>query len=64
MALFKCNSSGNVLEFKDKADIKGLRNHLDYTEITSDGVPVPGHEELLAFWFENRKPKTVKKDTK
>lgn len=54
MAKFKCNASGQVLEFKDPADIKGLRKHLDYTEVADDGTPVPGFEELLAEWHARR----------
>jgi hypothetical protein len=64
MAKFRCNVSGHLMEVTDPADLKSLRKQPDYTEVTEDGVVVPGHAELLAFWHENRAKvsKSAKKD--
>ena len=64
MALFRCNASRQTFDFNDPADVKSMRCHPDYTEITEDGVTVPKHDELLKFWHENRVKvsKSAKKD--
>jgi len=41
MALFKCNQSGTVVEFRDDYDIKTMKNHPEYTEVdTSAAIEV------------------------
>ena len=41
MALFRCNQSGNVVEFRDDYDIKTMKNHPEYTEVdTSAAIEV------------------------
>jgi len=38
MALFKCNQSGTVVEFRDEYDIKTMKNHPEYTEVDISAV--------------------------
>ena len=38
MALFRCNQSGNVVEFRDDYDIKTMKTHPEYTEIDTSAV--------------------------
>jgi hypothetical protein len=38
MALFRCNQSGNVVEFRDDYDIKTMKNHPEYTEVDTSAV--------------------------
>jgi hypothetical protein len=38
MALFKCNQSGTVVEFRDDYDIKTMKNHPEYTEVDTSAV--------------------------
>ena len=38
MALFKCNQSGTVVEFRDEYDIKTMKNHPEYTEVDTSAV--------------------------
>jgi hypothetical protein len=38
MALFKCNQSGTVVEFRDDYDIKTMKNHPEYTEVDASAV--------------------------
>ena len=38
MALFRCNQSGNVVEFTDDYDIKTMKNHPEYTEVDTSAV--------------------------
>ena len=41
MALFRCNQSGNVVEFRDDYDIKTMKTHPEYTEVdTSAAIEV------------------------
>ena len=41
MALFRCNQSGNVVEFRDDYDIKTMKKHPEYTEVdTSAAIEV------------------------
>ena len=41
MALFRCNQSGTVVEFRDDYDIKTMKNHPEYTEVdTSAAIEV------------------------
>lgn len=36
MAKFKCKQSGNVFEFEQEQDIKGLRSHPEYEEVIEE----------------------------
>lgn len=38
MALFKCNQSGNVVEFRQDYDIIEMRRHPQYTEVDTSAV--------------------------
>ena len=38
MALFRCNQSGNVVEFRDDYDIKTMKTHPVYTEVDTSAV--------------------------
>ena len=38
MALFRCNQSGNGVEFRDDYDIKTMKNHPEYTEVDTSAV--------------------------
>lgn len=38
MAKFKCNHSGNVVEFLLEHDIKTMRAHSEYTEVVAEEV--------------------------
>ena len=38
MALFRCNQSGNVVEFRDDYDIKTMKNHPEYKEVDTSAV--------------------------
>jgi hypothetical protein len=38
MVRFKCNQSGNIFEFHNEHDIKTMRTHPEYTEITATVV--------------------------
>jgi hypothetical protein len=38
MALFRCNQSGNVVEFRDDYDIKTMKTHPEYTEVDTSAV--------------------------
>ena len=40
MAKFKCNHSGNVVEFLLDHDIKTMRTHPEYTEVVAEETPV------------------------
>jgi hypothetical protein len=40
MAIFKCNHSGNVVEFLLDHDIKTMRTHPEYTEVVAEDTPV------------------------
>lgn len=40
MAKFKCNHSGNVVEFLLDHDIKTMRTHPEYTEVVVEETPV------------------------
>ena len=56
MALFKCNQSGTVVEFRDDYDIKTMKNHPEYTEVDTSAVveveKVDGTRQMLTL----RKP--------
>lgn len=36
MAKFKCNHSGNIVEFVFEHDIKSMRTHTEYTEVLEE----------------------------
>ena len=38
MALFRCNKSGNTVEFKYDFDIVEMRRHPEYTEVDASAV--------------------------
>jgi len=38
MALFRCNQSGNVVEFRQDFDIAEMRRHPEYTEVDTSAV--------------------------
>ena len=38
MALFRCNQSGNVVEFRNDYDIIEMRRHPEYTEVDTSAV--------------------------
>ena len=38
MALFRCNQSGNVVEFRQDYDIIEMRRHPEYTEVDTSAV--------------------------
>ena len=38
MALFRCNQSGNVVEFRDDYDIKTMKKDPEYTEVDTSAV--------------------------
>jgi len=38
MALFRCNQSGNVVEFRQDYDIIEMRRHHQYTEVDTSAV--------------------------
>ena len=38
MALFRCNQSGNVVEFRQDYDILEMRKHPEYTEVNTSAV--------------------------
>jgi hypothetical protein len=38
MALFRCNRSGNTVEFKYDFDIVEMRRHPEYTEVDTSAV--------------------------
>lgn len=40
MAKFKCNHSGNIVEFLLEHDIKTMRTHPEYTEVIAEETPV------------------------
>lgn len=40
MANFKCNHSGNIVEFFLEHDIKTMRTHPEYTEVVEEEVVV------------------------
>ena len=40
MAKFKCNHSGNIVEFLLEHDIKTMRAHPEYTEVVVEETPV------------------------
>lgn len=40
MAKFKCNHSGNIVEFLAEHDIKTMRTHSEYTEVVAEDTPV------------------------
>jgi hypothetical protein len=40
MAKFKCNHSGNIVEFLLEHDIKTMRVHPEYTEVVVEETPV------------------------
>lgn len=39
MAKFQCKYTGSVYEFTQEHDIKGMREHSDYTEVVEEKVP-------------------------
>lgn len=41
MANFKCNHSGNIVEFLLEHDIKTMRTHPEYTEVVEEVVVKP-----------------------
>ena len=36
MALFKCNQTGNTVEFDLEHDLRAMRQHPDYTEVVEE----------------------------
>lgn len=36
MAKFRCNQTGNIVEFKSEYDIKQMRNNTEYTEVKEE----------------------------
>jgi hypothetical protein len=40
MALFRCNQSGTVVEFRDDYDIKTMKTNPEYTEVDSAAIEV------------------------
>jgi hypothetical protein len=38
MALFRCNKSGNTVEFRYDFDIAEMRRHPEYTEVITSSV--------------------------
>ena len=40
MALFRCNKSGNTVEFRYDFDIAEMRRHPEYTEVITSSVIV------------------------
>lgn len=40
MALFKCNQTGNTVEFDLDHDIDAMRTHPDYVEVLEEVKPV------------------------
>lgn len=38
MAKFQCKYTGSVYEFTQEHDIKGMREHSDYTEVVEEKV--------------------------
>lgn len=40
MALFKCNQTGNTVEFDLEHDIAAMRSHPDYEEVLAEVKPV------------------------
>ena len=40
MAKFKCNQSGNVIEFLQEHEIAEMRKHGGYTEVVVEAAPV------------------------
>ena len=38
MALFRCNQSGTVVEFRDDYDIKTMKTNPEYTEVDTSAV--------------------------
>jgi len=56
MALFKCNQSGTVVEFRDDYDIKTMKKHPEYTEVDTSAVveveKIDGTRQMLTL----RKP--------
>ena len=45
MAKFKCNQSGNVFEFFTDHDIKTMRTHCEYTELSEELVDTSVSEQ-------------------
>lgn len=39
MALFKCLQTGNTVEFDQEQDVRTMRQHPDYVEITEEEKP-------------------------
>lgn len=36
MAKFRCNETGNIVEFTSEYDIKSMRTNLEYTEVVEE----------------------------
>jgi hypothetical protein len=36
MAKFRCNETGNVIEFSSDYDVKAMRNNTEYTEVIEE----------------------------
>ena len=46
MAKFKCNHSGNVVEFLLEHDIKTMRTHPEYTELVEESPVVKPNKKV------------------
>jgi len=56
---FKCNKTGNTVEFSSEYDIESMRKHPEYTEVQSTVEVV---EEVKAEQPQRGRPKKVVED--
>ena len=54
MAKFRCNETGNVIEFTSDYDVKAMRTNTEYTEVFEE---VKDTEEKIT---DSKKPRTAK----
>lgn len=49
MAKFKCNQTGNIVEFKDDYSVKAMRTNNEYTEVVEEQKVVEPPKQTITL---------------